>query len=315
MDVLWSDVSEHQVPVDDSYPFEALAIRSNDGTYKDKDFPTNYAWATTALDSGRLCALIIYMVYRPNWQQTLDATKAIVGTPHPQTAFMIDVESWDGQITGDNSDGINRLYWGLADWLGDPARVIGYGNTGDLNTLWPTKPDGLRLIVAGYGTNPNYPGKLGHQFTDGQVGGPLLVPPFGAADVNSADGYDLSSFCAALGLGDTVTAGDIWNYVLPDPYVDPNGTAATPKTAADLLGWAATHAAYAKEQATAAKEQTTAALAEVALLKTAIAALSAVVSADPEITPEEFKAILDAELGKLVTVQVSVTEPHPAVKP
>lgn len=107
--------------------------------------------------------------------------------------------------------------------------------------------------------------------------------------------------------GDMPNPADLWNYVLPDPYIAPDGTKAQPKSAADLLGWAATHAAYAKEQAIAART-------EVAALHTAIAALAAVVTADPDITPEEFKAILDAELGKVVTVRVSVDGPPP-VKP
>ncbi len=210
-DILWSDVSEWQVPVDDSYPYPVLAIRSNDGTYRDHDFARNYEWACRAMDSGRLAALIIYLVYRENWQQTLDTLKDVVGQPHPGTVFMIDVESWGGQIGGDQSDGINRLYWGIADWLGTaqldaPRRVIGYGNANDLNTMWPNRPDHCPLIVAAYGANPDYPGKLGHQFTDGVYGGALDVPPFGYADVNSADGYDIDSFKSALGLGGFVAA-------------------------------------------------------------------------------------------------------------
>ena len=113
---------------------------------------------------------------------------------------MIDVESWGGQIRGDQSGGINSLYAGTGGWLGDARRVIGYGNIGDLNGLWPHKPTGIRLIVAAYGSNPDYPGKLGHQFTDGATADHLFVPPFGFADVNSADGYDIDAFCAAIGL-------------------------------------------------------------------------------------------------------------------
>jgi peptidoglycan hydrolase-like protein with peptidoglycan-binding domain len=41
---------------------------------------------------------------------------------------------------------------------------------------------------------------LGHQFTDGATADHLFVSPFGYADVNSADGYDVNAFCAALGL-------------------------------------------------------------------------------------------------------------------
>jgi hypothetical protein len=209
-DELWSDVSEFQVPVDDSYPYDILAIRSNDGTYLDHNFVQNYAWGCRSLDSGKLQCLIIYFVYRTNWQDTLNTLiSRFPNGVHPKVVFMLDVESWGGEIGGDNSDGINKLYWGCTDYLKTSQdtgtrRVIGYGNTYDLNTLWPNKPDGIRLIVAGYGANPDYPGKLGHQFTDGQVGGPINVPPFGFADVNSADGYDINMFLASVGLGPVV---------------------------------------------------------------------------------------------------------------
>jgi len=212
-DTLWADVSEWQAAVNDSYPYQVLAIRSNDGTYRDKKFPANYAWATGALDAGRLRALIVYCVFRPNWQDTLNTMKTVVGTPHPKIVAMIDVESWGGQITGNQSDPINRLYWGLADWLGNPARVIGYGNTGDLNALWPNKPPGIRLIVAAYGSNPGYPGKLGHQFSDSYP-----TPPFGPCDINSADGYDIDAFSAAVGLTGTPTPP------APPPAPDPGPT-------------------------------------------------------------------------------------------
>jgi hypothetical protein len=191
--------------VDDSYPYEVLAIRADDGTYVDRVFNHNYAWGCNALDSGRLQALLIYSVYRPNWGETVDTLKRTVGDPHQGTAFMIDAESWGGQIRGDNSDGLNHMYWGITDWLGTsgrqgPRRVCGYGNVSDLNELWPTRPDHCPLIIAAYGSNSDYPDKLGHQFTDGVYGGPIYVPPFGMADVNSADGYDAAALKAALGI-------------------------------------------------------------------------------------------------------------------
>lgn len=195
MDTVWTDISEWQVPVDDTYPYQVLAVRVTDGTYRDRNFTKNYKWACDALNAGKLKALIGYCVYRPNWEQTLAAAKATIGTPHPQLAIMIDVESWGGQISGDQSGGINGLYWGLADWLGDRRRVIGYGNTGDLNSLWPTKPPGIRLIIAAYGSNPDYPGKLAHQFSDNTP-----TAPFGPCDINSADGYTPDDLCTALGL-------------------------------------------------------------------------------------------------------------------
>jgi hypothetical protein len=88
-------------------------------------------------------------------------------------------------------------------WGQDPRRVIGYGNRGDLDELWPQKPDGLRLVMAAYGTNPAYPGKIAHQYTNGQgFGGGLLesASPFGVCDMNSADGLSPQAFAAACGI-------------------------------------------------------------------------------------------------------------------
>ncbi|WP_277835246.1 hypothetical protein [Speluncibacter jeojiensis] len=205
-DTLYADVSEWQAPVNDSYPHRVLCIRSNDGTYRDRNWWQNLNWCEAACDSGRLEFFIVYFVWRPNWQETVDALKANVGVPHSRMAVMIDVESWGGQISGDQSDGINKAYWAIADWLGDKRRVIGYGNTYDLNTLWRTKPDGIRLVVAGYGQQPDYPGMVAHQYTDGQgYGGglPEGAPPFGNCDMNAANGLDPAGFAAACGIGTT----------------------------------------------------------------------------------------------------------------
>lgn len=218
-DTLWSDVSEFQTYVDDSYPYEVLCIRSNDGTYLDHHFQANFAWAKGALASGKLKLLIIYLVYRPNWLDDLNALKNNVGEVPDGVIFMLDVESWGNEIGGDNSNAINSLYWGITDWLGTSQesgtrRVIGYGNTWDLNNIWPTKPPGIALVVAGYGANPGYPGKVAHQFTDGVYGGPLYVPPFGYADVNSADGYDIDALLEAVGVGTVALSQDDINAIV-----------------------------------------------------------------------------------------------------
>lgn len=202
-DTLFADVSEWQRQVDDSYPYRVLTIRSNDGTYRDKNWAQNYAWCKASADSGRLAFFIVYFVWRPDWQNAVATLKSQIGQPHPKMAVMLDVESWEGQIRGNQSAGINAAFEDIAQWLGDRRRVIGYGNSGDLNALWPTKPAGVRLVVAGYGNNPEYPGKIAHQYTDGQgYGGglPEGAPPFGNCDMNSADGLTATEFAAALGI-------------------------------------------------------------------------------------------------------------------
>src|SRR5262245_16826762 len=146
-DTLYCDVSEWQVPVDDSYPHPVLCIRSNDGTYKDKDWQPNYSWCKARCGTGQLVFFIVYFVWRPNWQDAVDTLKFQVGQPHPKMAVMLDVESWGGQISGNQSGGINAAFDAIADWLGDRRRVIGYGNQGDLDSLWPQRPEGVRLVV------------------------------------------------------------------------------------------------------------------------------------------------------------------------
>jgi hypothetical protein len=202
-DTLYADVSEWQVGVDDRYPYPVLCIRSNDGTYRDHQWANNYGWCLRNANSGRLSFFIVYFVWRPNWQQTVDTFTSQIGPPHPKMAAMVDIESWGGQITGDQSAGVNAACSAVGAYLGSTARVIGYGNVGDLNSLWPTKPPGIRLVVASYGTNPPYPGKVAHQYTDGSgYGGglPEGAPPFGSCDMNSADGLTAADFGRACGI-------------------------------------------------------------------------------------------------------------------
>lgn len=205
VNTLFADVSEYQRPVDDSYPYRVLSIRVSDGTYRDHNFAANYAWMRDALSSGRLEFGIVYTYCHANWRQNADTVRSMIdanGGLHPRVALMLDVEQ-HGNPAGDNSAWLNQLYGNLASYAGSPARVIGYGNIYDLDSMWPNKPDGLRLIIAAYGSNPDYPGKVAHQYTDGTgFGAPLPqgAPPFGNCDMNSADGLDPGQFAAACGI-------------------------------------------------------------------------------------------------------------------
>lgn len=206
MTTLWADVSEWQTGVTDAYPYRMLCIRSNDGTYRDKKWANNYGWCRKAADAGKLDCFIVYLVYRPNWRETLDTFRSQVGAVHPKMIVMVDVESWGGQIGGNHSAGINLLIDGIAQTLGDRRRVIAYGNQGDLNSLWPAKPDGIRLIVAGYSkTKPNYPGQIGWQYTDGSGfgPGPQGAAPFGNCDMNQTD-LSTTDFAAQCGVDEGV---------------------------------------------------------------------------------------------------------------
>lgn len=212
-DTLFADVSEFQTVVTDAYSaagYEVLSIRSNDGTYQDHNFAQNYSWLRASLDSGDLTFGIVYCYCRPDWFGTANTMISQItsnGGLHPKVCLMLDVES-GGNPAGDGSDWVNRTYWALADWIGSGGqpcpRIIGYGNVSDLNTVWPTKPPGIQLIVAGYGSKPDYPNMVAHQYTDGNgYGGglPEGAPPWANCDMNSADGLSVQAFAAACGLG------------------------------------------------------------------------------------------------------------------
>src|SRR5215831_3958750 len=182
-DTLWSDVSEFQVPVNDSYPYNCLEFRSHDGAHNDSHFMSNVTWANNSIKSGKLWGYICYYFYRPGFDGAASFINRIGPHPNSKMVAMIDVESAGGQVRGNQSGQVNREFEKLAKYLGSDKRVIGYGNVSDLNALWPQKPRGIRLIVAAYGSNPGYPGKFAHQFSDN-----ARTRPFGPSDLNSADG-------------------------------------------------------------------------------------------------------------------------------
>jgi Putative peptidoglycan binding domain len=179
--VIWSDISEFQVPVTDQYPYNFLCIRSNDGNHIDKKIQQNLSWCKSRRASGKLFGFMVYYFYRPGVNGATNLMSQ-VGAPDPRMTVMIDVEGAGGQVSGNQSGAINAQFNQLAGWLKDARRVVGYGNVSDLNSLWPQKPGGIRLVVAAYGSNPSYPGKFAHQYADN-----ANTPPFGPSDINSAD--------------------------------------------------------------------------------------------------------------------------------
>lgn len=193
-DTLWADISEFQQPADNSYPYQILSFRANDGTYHDKKFSANYAWAKQAYTARKISGFIVYYYWRRAGTGA-STLKSIIGTPPPGMCVMMDVESGDGNGTGNASSQLNSEYEELGKWLGNPHRVIAYGNTSDLNSIWPDKPAGIQLVIAAYGTNPAYPGKFAHQYTDAGK-----CEPFGTCDMNSADGLTLAQTLTHLGL-------------------------------------------------------------------------------------------------------------------
>lgn len=209
-DTISCDTSEFQPAVSDSYPHKWYIFRACDGTYRDPKFLANYAWAEHAAVTGKITGYTIYCVYRPG-VDVFSVVRDMVGSPSEHLTVLIDVESWRGQITGNQSRRINRLARQFAKWLGSKQRVLGYGNQGDLVSLYPRRLSWLRLIVAAYtSTQPQVPNMIGWQYTDGssnwptQPGLPRSSPPFGNCDHNVFPGLTPLALANELGVGPQV---------------------------------------------------------------------------------------------------------------
>lgn len=199
-DARWADISYAQpCAVDDSYPLDTLCIRSNDGDVRDSKFDANRAWCESKAGSAALPFYFVYFVYRPS-MNGFKTCRAMLGAPGSFTVIMIDVESWGGQISGDQSTNLNQEFNNAASFVGDARRVVGYGNVYDLRALWPNTPDGLQLVVADYSHTPSYQGMFAHQYTcTGQChpfdrGG----PPYNL-DLNVAYGSTIEDLCNKFG--------------------------------------------------------------------------------------------------------------------
>lgn len=221
-DTLFADVSEFQPVVDDSYtsatysdrgqdwPYRWISIRSNDGEYVDHHFADNYAWCVNAVNDGRLEGFSVYYVWRPGPGAVHTHMQLLSGAggPHPKINTEVDVETWretnNPNPAYDVSPQINSDVDTLATWYGgNRARVIGYGNCSDINTMWPCRPAGLLMRYAAYGNNPDKPDQVAHQYTDDHCYGgglPNGVAPFGNCDMNSADNLAPAQYAAKLGL-------------------------------------------------------------------------------------------------------------------
>lgn len=199
-----------------------VSFRVCDGNYADQNFKANTAF--TIQNDKDIIGKINYLVYPPSvndatWHQTLvtffDATKYQDHKYLRKMVAMIDVESWNHRWTTDKSGELNTMYNALWTWLhslrpkwqretfgirrffqrADKRRVIGYGNAGDLDTLWRHKPKGMRIVLANYSSNTPYPGEIIHQYSSHYD-----IPGLGFVDVNSADGLSPRQLARKLGL-------------------------------------------------------------------------------------------------------------------
>jgi hypothetical protein len=210
-DTIACDVSYYQREVDNTYPHGWLIFRACDGTFRDSKYKANLSWAEHAALTGKLTGFTAYVVFRPG-VDVLSVIKSMTASPSRFMTVMIDIESWQGQIRGDYSAAITKLATDLAGWLGDKRRVLAYGNQGDLANIYPRRPDWLKLVVAGYGSQrPSVHNMIGWQYSDGSSrwpvpsGYPRSSKPFGNCDHNVFPGYSPAQLAAALGVGDHST--------------------------------------------------------------------------------------------------------------
>lgn len=212
--VLFADVSEFQVPVNDQYPHPFLIIRSGDGTYRDPNFERNRGWCMSAVRRGKMIGYGVYHVWRPTGDHGFGNLRDAIGPGHhPRMMIEWDLETWAGEIQGDHSSAINatrkvtiawlnaarpasqRKWWNRAYYrYQDSKRVRFYGNAGDLAEIAPRRARTL-IRLANYDANPSRPAHWAHQYTDRGA-----CAPFGHCDMNSADGYTPRSLARRLGL-------------------------------------------------------------------------------------------------------------------
>lgn len=220
-DTLFADVSYFQRPVNDTYPHRFFTFRSNDGTFRDPNFDLNLEWSAKAtrrkIKGGRrLVGFGVYFVLRDDLEGSVQTLLSQIGGKRKwwqrdrvnRMAVVIDVESWAGKMGGDHSHQIRYARERIIRELNnrrrktrrkrhyerDRKRVVVYGNVGDLTSMAPNVGD-AQFIVAAYGLNPEYAGKIAHQFGDH-----YFTAPFGYCDINSADGLTPEEFAVALGL-------------------------------------------------------------------------------------------------------------------
>lgn len=199
-----SDVSEFQVPVDDSYNRSWLIFRLCDGDYIDAHAAHNLAWSKSAKARRKIQGFTAYVVYRPGKNSAILHNLNVMGVP-TDCMVMIDAESWGGQITGNHSSELAALANALRQRQGGRADLVwGYGNRGPDMAVWPDKPSWMTLEVASFGGgNPGVAHEGGWQYTDGTYSVPGLPnssPPFGHCDHNVL--YTLPT-------EDTVSATDV----------------------------------------------------------------------------------------------------------
>lgn len=187
---LWADISEYQTPVNSLYPYQQLTIRLDTGGRLDKHAQTNHtAW----LKLKRTGFLSGYMVFIPGQSAAiLKRVQGAFGKQLEGIAPMVDVEAGKGFAgPGNHSAEANDFVNELDSATGNIAREIGYANSPDWGSCWPSRGHLQHRVVADYSATMQ-PGYWAQQYYGGlnyptPTGFPRACAPFGSwVDMNAA---------------------------------------------------------------------------------------------------------------------------------
>jgi len=232
--VKWGDYSQYQgAHLDASYPYPVVCFRASIGSSIDTKFLENMRRAKELVSQGKLKKVIAYHFWVPGVDNFGTFKNAIEqsGGVFPELGFMIDVEDggekWN--IRGDQSKGVNEFVRLGQEYFDNDQAASGYLNFRSNESLWPTRPNGIKLIVPGYGKGqdvaPYSPVPIfGHQYTDKEN-----TSPFGPSDMNISK-VSLTSWLAAWGVNGSKSTPP----VTPEPKPEEPKPEA-PKALADVV--------------------------------------------------------------------------------
>jgi len=109
---------------------------------------------------------IVYTYVRPNWQDNANTVRQMIdanGGLHPKSC---SCSMWKAAATPRERIRLDQHLYNNSPSTPQPARILGYANQGDFNSMWPSRPKGLRVIA-----RPTAPTRccrqIAHQYTDG----------------------------------------------------------------------------------------------------------------------------------------------------
>lgn len=195
MPFIYPDVSEFQVAANDSFNRQFVMFRAvNDPGRLDFKASQNLAWAASARARGRIANFGVYVIPVTTSIGNILARLDQLGVPR-DCVVMIDMESWGGQVRGNQSVTCNALAEALRTRQNGRSDLVwGYGNRGDLASIWPSRPSWLGVIVAAYGQDSiSAPGvnMIGWQYCstgNNRTSWPSSTAPFGPCDHNALFG-------------------------------------------------------------------------------------------------------------------------------